>query len=208
MLNPFRAGRRVAVLFALAAIFGLPSQATAQRVSVTIPAVSAAPAAAMPTGQPGITPVPTGVTAPAVESVARPLRDLVASFVNVGNHDEEQLCLAKAVYFEARGETLEGQLAVAEVVLNRAASGRYPPTICAVVTQRAQFSFIRGGRFPAVNVGSSSWHIALAIADIARKNLADQIPARVLWYHASYVSPSWGRRLTRVTRIGAHIFYG
>jgi hypothetical protein len=137
----------------------------------------------------------------------RPLKDLVLSFVDYGNQDEEQLCLAKAVYFEARSESLEGQLAVAEVVLNRAASGVYPPTICAVVTQHAQFSFIRAGRFPAPNVSSDAWHKALAVAEIARKHLARQVSSNVLWYHADYVAPAWGRQHTRAAQIGTHIFY-
>ena len=137
----------------------------------------------------------------------RPLKDLVISFVDFRNQDDEQLCLAKAVYFEARGETLEGQLAVAEVVLNRAASGVYPSTICGVVTQPAQFSFIRNGQFPAVDTSSDCWHKALAIADIASKRLSQEIAPNVLWYHATYAAPSWGHRLTKVTQIGMHIFY-
>jgi spore germination cell wall hydrolase CwlJ-like protein len=137
----------------------------------------------------------------------RPLHDLVISFVDYGNQDSEEQCLAKAVYFEARGEGLEGQLAVAEVVLNRAASGLYPATICAVVTQKAQFSFVRAGRFPPVDATSECWHKALAIADIARRHLAAEIGRDVLWYHADYVAPGWGRLHTRVAQIGQHIFY-
>lgn len=137
----------------------------------------------------------------------RPLKDLVVSFVDYGNQDAEQLCLAKAVYFEARSESLEGQLAVAEVVLNRAASGVYPPSICGVVTQHAQFSFIHAGQFPTPNTSSDAWHKALAIAEIAHKHLAGSLASNVLWYHADYVSPAWGRQRTRVAQIGAHIFY-
>lgn len=137
----------------------------------------------------------------------RSLHDMVISFVDFGNQDDQEDCLAKAIYFEARGETLEGQLAVAQVILNRAASGRYPPTVCEVVTQPAQFSFIRAGQFPPVDKASDCWHKALAIADIAQKRLANELSANVLWYHASYVAPSWGRRLTRVAQIGLHIFY-
>lgn len=138
----------------------------------------------------------------------RPIHDLVVSFVDYGDQDAEELCLAKAVYFEARGESLEGQLAVAEVILNRVASERYPDTICDVVTQPAQFSFIRRGRFPRPNTGSEAWHKALAVADVARKRIAKAaIAPNVLWYHASYVAPVWGKRLTRAARIGTHIFY-
>ena len=144
---------------------------------------------------------------PAPPAVKASLRELVETYVDYGGYDRDLECLANAVYFEARSESLEGQLAVAEVVLNRAASGRYPPSICAVVVQPAQFSFIQRGQFPRADRGSRAWHKAVAIAEIARKNMVDQVPPNVLWYHADYVSPSWGRRLTRVTQIGTHIFY-
>lgn len=121
--------------------------------------------------------------------------------------DEEQSCVATAIYFEARGEPFDGQLAVAEVIMNRARSGRYPTTYCSVVKQPWQFSFVRAGRFPAVNTSSASWSYAQAITRIASKRLASALPHDVLWYHADYVAPTWGRRLSRVNKIGAHIFY-
>lgn len=173
-----------------------PSQASAPTASVSPvqPAIAAAPAAARP-----------AVAAPAPQR--RPLRDLIISFVDYGMQDAEHECLVKAIYFEARSESAEGQLAVAEVILNRASSGIYPATICGVVTQAAQFSFIRAGKFPVPDRNSSAWRQALAVADVARKGLADAVPPNVLWYHATYVAPSWGRRLTRVAQIGTHIFY-
>lgn len=121
--------------------------------------------------------------------------------------DEEQTCVATAVYFEARGEPFDGQLAVAEVVQNRARSGRYPTSLCAVVKQPWQFSFVRSGRFPRIDSSSAAWGYAQAIARIASNRLADALPEDVLWYHADYVAPGWGRRLSRVDKIGAHIFY-
>jgi hypothetical protein len=123
--------------------------------------------------------------------------------------DEQEECIAIAVYHEARGEPLDGQLAVAEVIMNRAASGRYPGSWCQVVKQPWQFSFVhpRTGRIPAVNRDSASWAYAQAITRIAVGNFADALPGDVLWYHADYVAPSWGRRLAKVEKIGAHIFY-
>jgi len=121
--------------------------------------------------------------------------------------DEETACLATAVYFEARGESLEGQLAVARVVMNRAASGKYPPSWCATVKQPWQFSFVRNGRFPAADTGSNAWRKAQAIARLAVSNAVPSLSHDVLWYHANYVAPSWGRRLTRAEKIGTHIFY-
>jgi hypothetical protein len=192
------------------------AQASVSQASVSLPRTTPANNAvtlqrpAAPSISPGFFVPPAAVATPAtpaVEQQRRPLRDLVISFVNYGDQDAEELCLAKAIYFEARSETLEGQLAVAEVILNRAASGLYPKTICEVVTQPAQFSFIRNGRFPTANTGSEGWRNALAIADIAQKGLIQKVARNVLWYHASYVAPSWGRRLTRFARIGTHIFY-
>ena len=137
----------------------------------------------------------------------RSLAELVATYVAPPALDAEQDCLASAVYFEARGETLEGQLAVAQVVLNRAASGRYPPDVCGVVTQKAQFSFVRRGRIPVANRKVEAWHRAVAIAQIARERRASTVPSNTLWYHASYVAPGWGQRLTKAAQIGLHIFY-
>ena len=120
---------------------------------------------------------------------------------------EEANCIATAVYFEARGESLEGQLAVARVVMNRAASGQYPASWCAVVKQPAQFSFVRHGAFPAVNTGSTAWARAQGITRLAMANVVPSLTTDVLWYHANYVAPSWGKRLSMVQKIGAHIFY-
>ena len=121
--------------------------------------------------------------------------------------DEEANCLATAVYFEARGESVDGQLAVARVVMNRAASGKYPTTWCGVVKQPWQFSFVRNGRFPRIDTGSTAWARAQGVARLAVANVVPTVGTDVLWYHASYVSPAWGRRLSMAQRIGTHIFY-
>jgi spore germination cell wall hydrolase CwlJ-like protein len=207
MLGLFRAGGFAAAALMLAAVSAAPAAAA----DATIPQPISSAAIPVETGMPNATPAPAAqiAPAPAENPVAqrRPLKDLVISFVDYGNRDAEQECLVKAIYFEARSESLEGQLAVAEVILNRAASALYPSTICGVVTQPAQFSFIRAGQFPIPDRSSDGWRRALAIADIARKGLADAVAPNVLWYHATYVAPSWGRRLTRVAQIGTHIFY-
>jgi len=121
--------------------------------------------------------------------------------------DEQANCLATAVYFEARGESVEGQLAVARVVMNRAASGKYPPDWCSVVKQPWQFSFVRHGEFPSIDTNSTAWARAQGVARLAAANIVPSLEPDVLWYHATYVAPSWGRRLSMVERIGAHIFY-
>ena len=138
-----------------------------------------------------------------------PLYALVDKYSAGASLDEQANCLATAVYFEARGESLDGQLAVARVAMNRAASGKYPPDWCSVVKQPWQFSFVnpRTGQFPAVNTGSLAWAKAQGIARLAIANVVPSVDRDVLWYHATYVAPSWGRRLSRVDRIGTHIFY-
>ena len=153
---------------------------------------------------------PSPLGSPSAASAPAPsisLGALVDAQSRLETLDADRECVATAVYFEARGEPIEGQLAVAQVVLNRAASGKYPSSVCAVVKQKAQFSFIRRGRIPPIAKATEAWLKAVAIARIAWERLANQIGADVLWYHASYVSPNWGRRLTRVVQIGTHIFY-
>ena len=205
---------RAAFAAAFLGLCSLAAPAAAQVQPVAVPAAPA-PLTATPITAAPITAVlqpaapqasaPPSGTAPS--GTPMPLADLVASFRAVVAPDATADCLAKAVYFEARGESLEGQLAVAEVVLNRAASGIYPSDVCGVITQRAQFSFIRNGAFPTPDRGSSSWQTALAITHVARSGLARVVSSDVLWYHANYVAPRWGRFHTQVARIGAHIFY-
>lgn len=138
-----------------------------------------------------------------------PLYALVDRYATETGLDEQANCIAVAIYHEARGETLEGQLAVARVIMNRAASGKYPSSWCGTVKQPWQFSFVnpRSGIMPGVDKASASWRKALGITRLALANVVPSISNDVLWYHADYVAPSWGRRLSRVSKIGTHIFY-
>ncbi len=138
-----------------------------------------------------------------------PLYALVDKYSAGAPLTDEATCIAVAVYHEARGESLEGQMAVAKVIMNRAASGKYPTSWCGVVKQPWQFSFVnpRSGYMPSVDQASAAWRKALGVTRLAVANAVDSVPADCLWYHAEYVAPSWGRRLTRVEKIGAHIFY-
>ena len=138
-----------------------------------------------------------------------PLYALVDKFSAGAPLTDEANCIAVAVYHEARGESLEGQMAVAKVIMNRAASGKYPSSWCGVVKQPWQFSFVnpRSGYMPSVDQASASWRKALGVTRLAVANAVQSVPSDCLWYHADYVAPSWGRRLTRVDKIGAHIFY-
>ena len=122
-------------------------------------------------------------------------------------------CLANAVYFEARSEPVRGQIAVAQVVLNRAFSGYYPDDVCGVVYQNAnrhlscQFTFACDG-IPDVVTEPEPWRRAQRIAKAALDGklwLADV--GKATHYHASYVNPYWVRSMRRLRRIGLHTFY-
>jgi spore germination cell wall hydrolase CwlJ-like protein len=151
-------------------------------------------------------------TSPALESAGEPakmktpkLAALVETNAADSAVDAEEKCLASAIFFEARSESFEGQLAVARVILNRVQSGRFAGSICGVVLQPSQFSFVRGGAIPAISTASKDWREALAIARIAQAKLHPSSADNALFFHATHVSPKW--RLNRVASIGNHIFY-
>ncbi len=114
----------------------------------------------------------------------------------------ERECLARAVYFEARGEPLEGQLAVAQVILNRVASGRFADSVCGVINQRGQFSFDKT-RTPAE---SHDWRTAKAIAAIAATAAWEVMAPKATAFHATRINASWSN-LHKVGTIGNHVFY-
>jgi Cell Wall Hydrolase len=117
----------------------------------------------------------------------------------------EEQCLAGAVYFESKGESLPGQLAVARVVMARAKSGRFASSLCGVVYQKSQFSFVRGNSMPRIDTGSNNWRNAVAISKIALTNSWKSPVEGALFFHARHVSPGW--RLTRLGAVDNHIFY-
>ena len=138
---------------------------------------------------------------------AASLHELVGDMPAEAELSSDMKCLAQAVYFEARGEPIEGQLAVARVVINRATSGIYPSDYCSVVTQRKQFSFVRDGRIPQPNESSEAWRNAKAVAQIAHQDLWDSEVDDALYFHATYVKPSWARQKKQLARIDTHVFY-
>lgn len=120
----------------------------------------------------------------------------------------DEFCLAKNIYHEARSEDLLGQLAVAQVTLNRLESPKYPDTICKVVMQKFQFSWANQKARRWTHPKGSAWEAA--------KNLANQFLSggvrvsgleTALYYHADYVSPSWRDPNSMIAQVGAHIFY-
>ncbi|MEO1048518.1 MAG: cell wall hydrolase [Pseudomonadota bacterium] len=139
-------------------------------------------------------------------SNAGSLRELVTR-VDAGALTDQMRCLAGAVYFESRGEPLAGQLAVAQVVINRSQDQRWPASYCGVVYQRAQFSFVKNGRMPRIRTSSAAWDRAKAIAHIAHEGMWESKAGDAVYFHAKYVSPRWSRRKERTAQIDTHIFY-
>ena len=119
--------------------------------------------------------------------------------------DGDMKCLAGAVYFESKGESLEGQLAVARVIINRAKSGRFADSLCGVVYQPSQFSFVRGHGMPPIRIESNAWREAVAIAQIAMDDSWNSRAEGALFFHARRVSPGWGK--AKLAMIDNHIFY-
>jgi spore germination cell wall hydrolase CwlJ-like protein len=138
---------------------------------------------------------------------AASLAELIQSMPADGALSRDLTCLAQAIYFEARGEPLAGQLAVGAVIVNRTNSDRYPSDYCSVVTQRGQFSFVRGGRIPSPNEASPAWARAKAIAHIAHRGLWQSEAGEALFFHARYVRPSWASKKVQLATIDSHVFY-
>jgi len=136
---------------------------------------------------------------------AASLSELVSLQPQPEELSRELQCLASAIYFESKGETLDGQLAVGRVIVARSKSGRFPETYCGVVFQPSQFSFVRGNSMPAIPKASRHWKNAVAIAQIAHENTWASPVEGALFFHAAYVSPGW--RLKRMARIDNHVFY-
>ena len=119
-------------------------------------------------------------------------------------------CLAKAIYFEARGESIKGQAAVAEVILNRAQSALYPRDICAVGNQGGsggcQFSFTCDGRSDAVS-DRTAWYVAQKVASAYIEGAPRSLTDGATHFHTPAVKPAWAKRFEQTARIGSHFFY-
>ena len=132
--------------------------------------------------------------------------------------DSEKLCLTQAIYHEARGESHEGQLAVANVIINRAMSSKYPSSICGVVFQNAdkgrykcQFTFACDGRSD-MGRERAAWNRSADMAEEAfhafqRGERPGVVPNSTMYYHTTAVAPRWSHTFKRVAAIGSHIFY-
>ena len=125
------------------------------------------------------------------------------------------LCLARNVYFEARGELIAGQYAVAEVTMNRRDSGRFPGTVCGVVYQKnwdplrgryvGAFSWTEFDMLPQPT--GAQWLLAWEVAEDVYYRRAAPVLDRAMYFHAVYIKPDWAKSKRRLARIGGHIFY-
>ena len=130
----------------------------------------------------------------------------------VPKSDKQMSCLAEALYFEARGEPIKGQLAVGEVILNRVEDRRYPSSICKVVNQgtgrrfACQFTYTCDGKLETVHE-RKPYEMALKIAKILMTTHDRKLTRGSTHYHSNYVNPKWSKNFERVAKFGRHIFY-
>lgn len=133
------------------------------------------------------------------------------NFLERSDGDESLACLAEAIYFEARGETATGQIAVAEVVLTRVESPFWPDTVCGVIRQGAgrpgcQFSYQCDG-LPEEFDSEAAYGRAERIARAMLSGAPRRLTGGATHYHADYVSPDWALTMERTAEIGVHLFY-
>lgn len=205
-----RAATIAVMTFSLAGLLGnsAPGQATGiDRSTVNLTALANLNALS-PQIVPQVAPAATTVAAveqiaPAEEAEFDTLAQAVAAQDSAAA-DEALQCLAGAIYFESKGEPLTGQLAVAEVIINRAKSGRFPADVCAVVKQRGQFSFVRGGQIPTIN-GGAAYRTAIAVAKVALADAWNSPAEKALYFNTPDRRPSV--RAIKVASIGNHVFY-
>ncbi|MEY8828446.1 cell wall hydrolase [Sedimentitalea sp. XS_ASV28] len=125
---------------------------------------------------------------------------------------EQWRCLSEALYFEARGETVKGQFAVAEVILNRVQSSRFPDSVCAVINQgtgrryQCQFTYTCDGREEVIAEPGAFRRVA-KVARAAIDGVGVDLTDGATYYHTNAVRPSWSRRFQETARIGVHVFY-
>ena len=121
-------------------------------------------------------------------------------------------CLTEALYFEARGESLKGQVAVAEVILNRVSSSRFPNTVCDVIHQgtgrkfACQFTYTCDGRPETISEPAAYQHVG-KVARMMLDGAPRKLAGGALYYHTTAVRPRWSRVFTRTARMGVHVFY-
>jgi spore germination cell wall hydrolase CwlJ-like protein len=138
-------------------------------------------------------------------------RELLRQPVTLSGNGDFQ-CLKEAIYHEARGETVAGQFAVAEVILNRVDAANFPGSVCGVVNQGArsgggcQFSYACNGRSRAMSERAAR-DLAARIAQVMLSGAPRELTDGATHFHARHVRPRWSRVFDRTAEIGAHLFY-
>lgn len=126
--------------------------------------------------------------------------------------DEEWRCLAEALYFEARGETVKGQFAVAEVIMNRVNSSRFPATLCGVINQgtgrkyQCQFTYTCDG-YKEIIAEPKAFERVAKVARAVLDGVTVGLTGGATYYHTTAVRPKWSRTYKQTARIGVHVFY-
>jgi spore germination cell wall hydrolase CwlJ-like protein len=138
-------------------------------------------------------------------------KDWVDSLPRAQGGDEWR-CLAEALYFEARGETVRGQFAVAEVILNRVKSERFPGSACDVINQgtgkkfQCQFTYTCDGQKEIIAEPRAYERVA-KVARVALDGVAPKLTEGATHYHTKAVKPRWSKVYTKTADIGVHVFY-
>merc|ERR1711916_127432 len=181
----------------LRAEFRADAQFLAERIETRAPVQSDADAAVLST--------------PWMRTVEYALKREPESVAERTNREHE--CLSEAIYYEARSEAVLGQIAVAEVVMNRVGDHRYPNSICEVVFQGSerstgcQFSFTCDGEMDRFPARGRLWNRAQTVAAHVMMELNKPLTGAATHYHTDYVDPVWNKHLVHTKTIGTHIFY-
>ena len=126
--------------------------------------------------------------------------------------NREMKCLSEALYFEARGEQIEGQIAVADVIINRKNHKRFPNTICGVVSEGShkrhacQFSYNCDGKLELI-YDKKTYRRIVKLSSMILNGAFSDVTNGATFFHASEVSPSWSKKFKKTRKIGRHIFY-
>lgn len=183
-----------------------PGAAHNPGIAVPVTTVGTDPAKILPNGEVQIDRDPSAPVADALPAVTPgSLAELVDAVEIPADLPRDIACLAGAIYFEAKSESLAGQLAVGRVIVARVASGHFPASYCGVVFQPSQFSFVRGGAMPAIDHTGRAWRQAVKLALIADRGAWKSPAEGALFFHAARIGPVAGK--ARVARIDNHVFY-
>ena len=197
-------GKIMTAAVAAAALSGTLLVPSSKLLASPAPVVAAAEAPSpVPTlsAAPAVLPAPEAEAAPAAPQAptTRPAGEAAQAAIS----DRELQCMTKVILYEAGAESRAGQVAVAQVVMNRAKSGRFPKTVCGVIYQAGQFSSIRSYKAP----GGARWERAEEIAREVMAGDENSAVGSALYFHATSVRPAYVRSRTRVATVGNHVFY-